>query len=85
MRPITGQERDTFEMIRTLEGGGPPEAVGEQRLAIISVEFDGEATAAIAMIERQPGNTVMTYPLAILLTETMFNRVTPPTPPITDN
>lgn len=66
-RPLSKAEKDTFELIRNIEGG---------RIALIQTAFDGEQTAVICLVCGDDEVTV--HPLAVLVTENMFGRLVPP-------
>ena len=65
-RPVTTDERTLFDRIRCHPDVG-----------LVSVLFDGQPTAAIAHIDVAAGEI---FPLAVLVTPEMFDRLTPPGP-----
>lgn len=68
-RPITDKERATFDAIREAPN-----------MALVQTAFDGIETAIIACLvpsEDGSGDTEM-HPVAVLVTEDMFDRITPP-------
>lgn len=66
-RPLTQGESDIFDAI--VDNGHDH--------CLMSVLFDNEPTAAICRIHHGDGYEI--YPVAVLITDTMFDRLTPPT------
>ena len=67
-RALTDQEREVFE--RILNGDG---------IGLVQTAFDGEDTAVIAeFVMDDEGDVVEVHPLAVLLTDALFDRLTPP-------
>lgn len=67
-RALTDQESAVFE--RILNGDG---------IGLVQTAFDGEDTAVIAeFVMDDEGDMVEVHPLAVLLTDALFDRLTPP-------
>jgi hypothetical protein len=65
---ITEAQRETFEAIRDPE---------YRNLALVSTALDGNPTAAIAAINRD-GDEYLISPLAVLITDAVFDRMSDP-------
>jgi hypothetical protein len=66
-RPLTGEETETFTAIQ-----------GASNIALIQTTFDGQDTAVIASIVQDENNGGMVYPLAVLLTPEMMDKLADP-------
>jgi hypothetical protein len=70
MRAINDDEKLAF---RWLTGGGDD-------VALAAIEFDGEETAAIVMVDRDDDDGVLLLPVAVLVPpDRWFDRMTPAT------
>jgi hypothetical protein len=65
-RPLTDRESKVFDAI-----------TGASNIALVQCKFDGEETAVIAVVNEDGDDYVIT-PLAVLLTESMFGKLTDP-------
>ena len=72
-RPLSDNERKTFEYVHD----------SDTSIGLVQTQFDGEETAVIAAFDEdeETGEVIMT-PLAVLITEAMFARITPPSQPV---
>jgi hypothetical protein len=66
-RKLTAKERELFEAIREASN-----------IALVQVSYAGEETAAIAVVNEDGGDYVVT-PVALMVTDAMFARITDPT------
>lgn len=76
---LTNQEQETYDRI----------VYGEENLRLMRASIDGDDVAVIVSFtddedvkEGEDGHRVSAEPLAILINEELFNRLTPPDNPI---
>lgn len=67
-RALTETEKERFAAIQ--EAGN---------IALVQTQFDGKDTAVIAAINQEDDGGYFVTPLAVLLTDEMFTRLTDPT------
>jgi hypothetical protein len=67
VRALNAAEREMFGAIRN-----------SPDIALVSTELDGEETGVIVAVVPGENGSTMVYPLAVLLTETMKDRLTGP-------
>lgn len=71
-RPLTEDEKATFEAIRTLPG---------EEIALVQTRYEGEETAVICQIVRH-GEMVDVLPVALLITDVVWERLESPSPDV---